>query len=209
MLAMSDETKITEIQNTEEQTPAAGQDDQPSSLESEIASLRQQLETKDQEAKSNHDRFLRQVAELENFKKRMARERDEAIRFANEALIKELLPVVDNLERAVAHAVGGGNGKLLVEGVEMVLRGFLDVLGKYGVSPLEAVGQTFDPSRHEAMAQVESDSQAPNTIVAEHQRGYLLHQRLLRPALVTVSKSSKTNEKKNEDDEVEKGPSDD
>jgi molecular chaperone GrpE len=209
MLAMSDETKITEIQNTEEQTPAAGQDDQPSSLESEIASLRQQLETKDQEAKSNHDRFLRQVAELENFKKRMAREREEAIRFANEALIKELLPVVDNLERAVAHAVGGGDGKPLVEGVEMVLRGFLDVLGKYGVSPLEAVGQTFDPSRHEAMAQVESDSQAPNTIVAEHQRGYLLHQRLLRPALVTVSKSSKSNEKKNEDDEVEKGPSDD
>jgi molecular chaperone GrpE len=209
MLAMSDETKSMESQNVEDQQPSTGQNDQLSSLESEITILRQQLESKDQEAKSNHDRFLRQVAELENFKKRMMRERDEAIRFANEALIKDLLPVVDNLERAVAHAADGGNGQPLVEGVELVLRGFLDVLGKYGVSPLDAVGQAFDPSRHEAMAQVDSDSQAPNTIVAEHQRGYIFHQRLLRPALVTVAKSSKTNEKKNEDNEVEKGPGDD
>jgi molecular chaperone GrpE len=190
-------------------TPAAGQDDSTTSLESEITNLRQQLEAKELEAKTSYDRFVRQAAELENFKKRTTRDRDEAIRFANEVLIKDLLPVVDNLERAVAHAPGGGNGEPLVEGVEMVLRGFLDALGKHGVSPVDSVGKSFDPSRHEAMAQVESETDEPNTIVAEHQKGYLFHERLLRPALVSVAKASKTNEKKNDGSKVENDPSDD
>jgi molecular chaperone GrpE len=206
---MSDESKSTELETATDATPAAGQDDSTTSLESEITNLRQQLEAKEIEAKTNHDRFVRQAAELENFKKRTTRERDEAIRFANEVLIRDLLPVVDNLERAVAHAPGGGNGKPLVEGVEMVLRGFLDALAKHGVSPVASVGESFDPSRHEAMAQVESETDEPNTIVAEHQKGFLFRERLLRPALVTVAKTSKTNEKKNDGSKVENDPSDD
>src|SRR6185369_5793617 len=126
------------------------------STSAEIENLRQALAAKELEAKTNYDRFLRQVADLENFKKRSAREREDISRFANEALIKDLLDVVDNLERAVAHAAGGGNGKPLVEGVEMVLRGLLDVLVKHGVSPISAQGQPFDPTKHEAMSQVES-----------------------------------------------------
>ncbi|HEY5544301.1 MAG TPA: nucleotide exchange factor GrpE [Candidatus Binatia bacterium] len=176
---------------------------------SDLNNLKQELAAKELEAKSNYDRFLRQVAELDNFKKRTARERDDAIRFANEAMIKDLLPVVDNLERAVAHAAGGGNGKPIVEGVEMVLKGLLDVLAKHGVTQISALGQSFDPSKHEAMAQVESESHEPNAVVDELHKGYMLRDRLLRPALVSVAKAPETREKKNGDSKVENDPSDD
>jgi molecular chaperone GrpE len=175
----------------------------------EIAELKQQLEAKELEAKNNYDRFLRQAAELDNFKKRTAREREEAVRFANEALVKDLLPVVDNLERAIAHASGGGNGKPLVEGVEMVLRGLLDVLSKHGITQVSAVGQAFDPAKHEAMAQVETKAHEPNTVVEEVHKGYMLRDRLLRPALVSVAKAIKSQEKKNDESKVENDPSDD
>ena len=165
---------------------------------SEIERLRQQLESKELEAKENYDRFLRQVADLENLKKRMAREKGEAVRYANEALVRDLLPVLDNLERAVEHAKGGGNGKPLVDGVEMVLKGFLDVLGKHGVIQVTAKGESFDPEKHEAIAQVESEEYEPNTVVEEHHKGYYLLDRLLRPALVSVAKAPETKEKKTE-----------
>ena len=207
---MSDETKkIHDGTNRDEQ--AAGDLPLENSVpqESEIKKLRQELEAKDEEAKSNHDRFIRQVAELENFKKRSAREKDDGIRFANETLIRDLLPVIDNLERAVSHAQGGGNGKPLVEGVEMVLKGLLDVLTKHGVAQITALGQPFDPGKHEAMAQVESDNHQPNTVIEEHHKGYVLKDRLLRPALVSVAISLKTREKKNGGAKVENGPTDD
>ena len=153
--------------------------------------------------------MLRQAAELENYKKRSGRERDEAIRYANESLLKDLLPVVDNLERAIAHASGGGNGKPLVEGVEMVLRGLADVLAKHGAMPILAQGQPFDPTKHEAMTQVETDDHEPNSVVEELHKGYMLRDRLLRPALVSVAKAVKTREKKNPESKVENGQSDD
>jgi molecular chaperone GrpE len=189
----------------EESTTEQNTDEVITALRSELATLRQQLEAKEQEAKNNYDRLLRQAAELDNFKKRSAREREESVRFANESLIRDLLPVVDNLERAMVHAQGGGNGKPLVEGVEMVVRGILDVFNKYGVTRIEAIGQPFDPVKHEAMAQVESDEHEPNTVVEEHHKGYLLHSRLLRPALVSVAKRGK----KNGLSEVENGSLDD
>ena len=179
------------------------------SPDSEVKRLRQELEAKSEEAKNNYDRFVRQAAELENFKKRAAREKEDAVRFANESLVKDLLPVIDNLERAVAHAQGGGNGKPLVEGVEMVLKGLLDVLGKHGVAQISAVGQPFDPGKHEAMAQVETEEHAPNTVIEEHHKGYMLKDRLLRPALVTVAMLLKTREKKNAGSKVENGRTDD
>jgi molecular chaperone GrpE len=175
---------------------------------SETELLRQQLRLKEEEAKNQYDRFIRQTAEIENFKKRALRDKEDAIRYANETLVKELLPIVDNLERAVAHAKDGGDGASLVEGVEMILRGLFDALGRYGVSQISAVGQPFDPQLHEAMAQVETDSDAPNTVLEEHQKGYLLKDRLLRPALVTVAKGSKSNEKKNHNGPVENTPTD-
>ena len=183
--------------------------DSPPARQDELAELRDKLQAKEKESKENYQRYLRQVAEVDNFKKRVNREKEDAIRYANENLIKDILPVIDNLERAIAHAQGGGNGKPLVEGVEMVLRGLLDVFSKHGVVQVPAVGAVFDPGKHEAMAQVESSEYEPNTIIDEHHKGYLFRDRLLRPALVTVAKAPQQKDGKNGQSEVEKAPPDD
>lgn len=210
---MTEETKLNVEETVESQLGGESAPidnvDSPDASPAELANLRQQLAAKEQEAKDIYDRYLRQVAETENFKKRNARERDDAIRFANEMLLKDLLPVIDNLERAIAHAASGENGKPLVEGVEMVLKGFLDVLSKFGVSQIIAVGQPFDPSKHEAIAQVVSDSHDPNVVIEELHRGYMFRDRLLRAALVSVAKAPETKEKKNDIGQVENNTSDD
>src|SRR5262245_30112307 len=166
---MADEKEKDQIEKIDAQANADGVDPTVGDAQStavdpatEVATLREQLQAKEKECNENYDRYLRQVAELENFRKRANRDTEEAIRFANERLVKDLLALIDSLERAVAHAKGGGNGKPLVEGVEMVLRGFFDTLGKYGVVPIVAVGQRFDPEKHEAMAQIESGNYEPN-----------------------------------------------
>ena len=208
---MADEKEKIDAQATTDGLDPSVSDAQSTALDqaAELAKLRENLQAKEKEANENYDRYVRQVAELENFRKRANRERDEAIRFANEALVKDLLPVIDNLERAVAHAKDGGNGKPLVEGVEMVLRGFFDTLAKHGVVPIAAVGQRFDPEKHEAMAQIESGTYEPDTVVEEYHKGYLLRDRLLRPALVSVAKTPKSQGKKNNGSEVENEPDDD
>jgi molecular chaperone GrpE len=157
--------------------------------EDEKTALLAKLNKKEAEAKANYELFIRERAEVENFKRRMQREQVESFRFANEPLIRDLLPVLDNLERAVTHAQGGGNGQPLVEGVTLVVRSFLDTLEKHGVSRASAKGEAFDPTKHEAMAQVESLEVTPNTVVDEYCPAYFLHGRLLRPALVTVAKT--------------------
>jgi molecular chaperone GrpE len=207
---MTDETKIigSEFDAEQQATESVPLENQAPG-EAELASLREQLEAKEQEAKNNYDRYVRQVAEAENFKKRNARERDDAIRFANEALLKDLLPIIDNLERAIAHAAGSNDGSSLVAGVEMILKGFLDVLNKFGACQISAVGQPFDPAKHEAMAQVETVEHPPNVVMNELHRGYMFRDRLLRPTLVSVSKAPETKEKKNDGDQVENGSSDD
>jgi len=134
------------------------------------------------------DRWLRERAELENYKRRMTREKSEALRFGSESLLKDLIPVIDNLHRALDHARGSREVEPIVTGIELVLRGFDEVLERHGVRVVEAHGTPFDPNRHEAVGHVESDA-PPNTVIAEHQRGYVLHDRLLRPAMVTVGKA--------------------
>ena len=206
---MADEmSKPEEQTDTNEENPEVDQEI-VADREGAIAELRLQLNAKEEEAKNNYDRYIRQVAELDNFKKRTARDREESARYANETLVKDLLPVIDNLERAIAHASSGGNGKPLVEGVDMVLKGFLDTLAKHGVQPVAAVGLAFDPAQHEALAQVECAEYQPNTVIEEHHRGYLMRDRLLRPALVTVSKASISQEKKIDGTEVENDQADD
>ena len=150
-------------------------------LEAEVAAARD-------EARQNHERWLRERADLENLKKRAARERAETIKFANEQVLKDLLPIVDNLERAIEHARGGGDGQPLAEGVALILKSLLDVLDRHGVTRIAAKGVAFDPTQHEAMAHVESQAHEPNVVVEEHQPGYRLNERLLRPALVSVAK---------------------
>jgi len=163
--------------------PAAASEN--AQLRQQVEQLRRQLDEAEQGARKAQDLFIRERAELENFKKRMQRELGESLRFASEPLIRDLLPVVDNLERAVEH--GGANDESLLEGVRMVLKALLDILARHGVKRIEARGQAFDPTLHQAMAQVESAEHEPNRVVEQHHSGYLLHERLLRPALVTVN----------------------
>jgi molecular chaperone GrpE len=159
----------------------------PESPEDIIARLRQELETARAEAVQHYDRFLRERAELENFKKRMQREKTEALRFAAEGLIRDLLPLLDNLQRAIDHAASGGNGQPLVEGVRLAFQGALDALERHGVTRIEAVGKPFDPTVHEAIVQIPDPTREPNHVVEQFRPGYFLHERLLRPAQVSVA----------------------
>lgn len=158
--------------------------------DSMIEKLQAQIADKDRELAELKDRYLRVLAENENVRKRIRQQSEEAIRIQRENLLRELLPVVDNLERAVDAARGGGNGKPIVEGVEMVLRSLLDFLKTQGVTQLTSVGQPFDPLRHEAVDQIESSRHPPNTVVNEFHRGYQIGDRLLRPARVAVAKGA-------------------
>jgi molecular chaperone GrpE len=162
--------------------------DPPEPREDRVAALEAELEAAREEARQANERAMRERADAENVKKRASREQGEAVRYGTERLVRDLLPVVDNLERAVQAAQGGGNGAPLVEGVTLVLKALLDVLGRHGVTRVEAEGTRFDPAHHEAVAHVESAQHEPNAVMQEHQPGYRLHDRLLRPALVTVSK---------------------
>lgn len=174
-----------------EPSPEELQAEAPSAEESgEAVELARALDECRQEARRNHDLYLRMAADLDNFRKRAQREREDLAKFANEKILREILPVMDNLERAVEHArQEGGDNQGLFEGVEMTLNQFGKVLEKFGVAPIESVGKAFDPARHEAMGQVESAEHPANTVAQELQKGYVLHERLLRPALVMVTKT--------------------
>lgn len=156
----------------------------------EMAQLQRQLEEKTKEAQKNYDRYLRLAAEMENLKKRAEREKADLLQFANENLIKELLPVVDNLELALQHGRQAETPAPFLEGLEMVHQGFLKALARFGVTPLEAVGQAFDPAFHNAVMQ-EAAPEAPDcSVLKELQKGYLINQRLLRPAMVVVARNT-------------------
>ena len=155
----------------------------------EIEELKKRLEEKEKEAKENFDRFLRMAADLENYKKRTAREKEDWMKFANEDLIKSILPFIDNLERAVNNAEKVVGTEVLTEGIKLTLQQILQTLNRFGLAPFDSVGMPFDPARHEAMLVVETDQHEPDQVVEEFQKGYLLNERLLRPATVSVSKS--------------------
>ena len=138
------------------------------------------------EAKEYQDKYLRLYADTENYKKRMQREAVESRKFNNEAIIKELLPVLDNLERALSHA--GDSGEGIVDGVKMVRKQLADCLTRFGVTEVNNPGGKFDPNVEQAIAQVESEDHESGTVVDVVQKGYLLNERLLRPAMVTVAK---------------------
>ena len=156
--------------------------------EKEIEELKKKLEEKEKEFKEHHDRLLRLAADFENYKKRAAREKEDWTKFANEDLIKAILPFIDNLERAVNHAQKVADTGVLIEGVRLTLQQLLQALNKFGLSSFESVGKPFDPAMHEAMLVVETNQHEPNQVVEEFQKGYLLKNRLLRPATVSVSK---------------------
>jgi molecular chaperone GrpE len=162
----------------------------PEELPTDPEELKNLLVQKTQEAKENYDRFLRLAAELENLKKRQEREISEVRQFANENLIKELLPVLDNLERALEHGRQTEAPEALTDGLELVNQDFLKVLSRFGVTPLDSVGERFNPAYHHAVMEEETPEVEDQTVRQELQKGYLLQGRLLRPAMVVVSRNT-------------------
>ncbi len=179
-----------------EESAQLAADDQDSANATDPAATEQtlegQLEAARQEARDNYDRVLRVTAEFENYKKRAQREMQEFRKYANESLVKALLPVVDNLERAICSAREVDNQKTdqtcVLDGVEMIRNELLKVLEGFNVTPIEALGQPFDPSYHQAVMQEKVTDPPDNTVLQEFQKGYLMHERLLRPSMVVVSK---------------------
>ncbi|MGZ6142968.1 MAG: nucleotide exchange factor GrpE [Myxococcales bacterium] len=188
--AVAEERAVPE--QPDEATPAAPED--PEKLKARVGLLEAQLEESFKRArdtgerlKDTHERLLRSAAEFENFKKRATKEKEDASKFGTERLLKDFLPVMDNLERALDHAEQH-DLKQVIEGVRLVQKLFESTLAKHGVVGFSAVGQPFDPTFHEALMQQESD-EPPNTVVSEMARGYKLHDRLVRPAAVVVAKA--------------------
>jgi len=168
----------------------------PDPANDEVATLKAQLElsmAKGRElmgkVKDEHEKMLRAIADLENYKKRALKEKEDVQKFGSEKLLKDFLPVVDNFDRALEHARSSGDIESLKKGVEMIRKLFEDTLGKHGVRSFSTKGQPFDPNKHEAMSAAETDEMPPNHVHSEYLRGFMLNDRLVRPALVVVSKA--------------------
>ena len=160
-------------------------------VEEELARVKDQLKRVDAARADNNDKFMRTLAELENFRKRAAKERQEIQRFGHENLARELLGVIDNFERAL-QSLPGGEGldpqvKSFVDGIRMTHMQLVQALARFEVKPFTSKGGKFDPTRHQAMSRVPTADAEPDTIVDEMQKGYTLYDRLLRPAMVAVA----------------------
>ena len=175
-----------DVQKKEETREALPSETSEETKNEDLASL---LKVKEEELQKEHDRLLRALAEHENYKKRMARERADFLKFGNESLMKELLPILDNLELSLEHARNTTSANAITEGIELVKKEFLRKLEKYGLSAISARGEKFDPNRHEAAVQIETTEHPEDTVVDEFQKGYFIHDRLLRPARVSVAKA--------------------
>jgi molecular chaperone GrpE len=152
-----------------------------------VEGVEAELEAQRAETEKFRDLYLRERAEFENYKKRIHRDHAEAVRYAASHLTRDLADVIDNLERAVEHAQGGGNGQPLVDGVRLVLQGALDVLAWHGITRINATGEAFDPKRHEAVASEHVPRHRAQSGRAAVPPGYALHDRVVRPAKVSVS----------------------
>jgi molecular chaperone GrpE len=168
------------MSESHETGPAPAEDGTTASPAAQLDELRRQLDDK-------QDRLLRALAEADNIRRRAQRDRDDYVKYANESLVRDLIPVLDNLDRALESARATAGAGSVVTGVELIQRELLRVLERSGVTRYSAVGQPFDPTRHEAIARVVSAEAAPDTVVNETAPGYLLNGRVLRPAMVAVA----------------------
>jgi len=179
-----------------EQTPSSAEGDELSPAGDEAVtsgdaerSVKDQIDALRAERDALHDQRLRAQAELENFRKRARKETEQTQRYGELPLVRDLLPGLDNLRRTLAAAEESHNVDQLIEGVRMVLKQFEDILARHAVVPIEAVGQPFDPNRHEAVQQLPSAGHPSMTVLQELERGYTLHDRVVRPGKVIVSSS--------------------
>ncbi|MDE3272937.1 nucleotide exchange factor GrpE [Pseudoalteromonas sp. SSM20] len=180
-----------EAQENLEQVAEELQGGEELSAEAEIAVLNAELEAAKQTIEEQKDSVIRAAAEVENMRRRAAQDVEKAHKFALEKFANELLPVLDNLERAIEFADKENDAvKSVIEGVEMTAKSFVDAVAKFGVEVVSPQGEAFNPEFHQAMSIQPSADVAPNTVIAVMQKGYLLNGRLLRPAMVMVSKAA-------------------
>ena len=167
---------------------SSSDEDVHKAVSAQNAELKEELARKEKESTDNYDKYLRAVADLDNYKKRAIRDKADIIKYGNEDVIKDILPFVDSLDRASEHA-DSSNVQAFKEGIKLIQEQLLSCLKKHGVEKIDSVGLDFDPNFHEAMMQVESEEHAENKVVNEVQKGYLLNGRLLRPSKVCVCKN--------------------
>ena len=179
-----------EVEETEQETLGTSNEEESKVEEKKeltpMEQLQEQIRLKDEEIANQKDTFLREKAELENFKKRLTKEKDDFVQFANERLLQELIQIEDNLERALE--VPNATLESLKEGVEMIQKQFSTFLKNQKVEPIEAIGKAFDPNLHEVLNQQESEEHEENTVIEEYSKGYTLNGRILRPTKVVISK---------------------
>ncbi|MDO8519679.1 MAG: nucleotide exchange factor GrpE [Deltaproteobacteria bacterium] len=172
----------------------------PSEAEkAEIDKLKEELQKKGEETKESQEKYLRTLAEFENSRKRMEREKDDLVKYGLQKYVKEMLSVLDHLEMTLAHADEAKINDPLVEGVRLVVKEFLGVLEKFGLKEITGEGRPFDPHRQEAIGQIETADTAAGCVVTVHRKGFILYDRVIRPALVTVAKEPVENDKGEED----------
>jgi len=159
-------------------------------LETKIAQNEEALKQTQDKANENNDKFIRLYAEFDNFRKRINREKEEHTRYAHEQVVKDLLPIMDDLDRALTHAQSTSEVPALIQGVEMVKKHMSSALEKYGLKSFDSLGEPFDPHVHEAVAHQESPDYPPDVVINEYRKGYTLHDKLVRPAMVAVSKKA-------------------
>lgn len=164
-----------------------GLDEHSSASEAAGSTAQDELALKTEECTALNNKYLRLAAEFENYKRLTQRDQREQIRFGNEQLLKELLPAVDNMDRAIKAARTNGGDSALIQGVELTLKQLSGTLAKFGVQAIETVGQDFDPSAHQAVSYGPSNDVPANKVLDEFQKGYRLHDRILRAAMVSVS----------------------
>jgi molecular chaperone GrpE len=175
------------IENLGTSSPNNGSSTEETGNTNLVAELQLALAAKAEELAGLNDKYLRLAAEFDNYKRLAQRDQRDQIRFGNEHLLKELLPVVDNLERAIKSSREGASSDALIQGVDLTLKQLTGALARFSVVPVETIGRPFDPATHQAVTSVASDSIPKQHVVDEFQRGYLLHDRILRPAMVSVS----------------------
>ena len=173
---------------SEEQSPEILSADMSSPDEN--VSLADQLAAAQAERDDNYQKYVRALADMDTYRRRVMKEREEDRRFAPLPLVKDLLPNLDNLRRAIDAAKTANSIEDLSKGVDMVLKQVDETLAKHGASPITSVGQPFDPNLHEAVAQAPSANHPPMTVLQEFERGYVLHDRVIRPSKVLVSKEA-------------------
>ncbi len=189
--AQGEDTVLAPLADQPETASADPEEESPENSQGneEVTEASNQLLAKDEELLALNDKYLRLAAEFDNYKRRAQRDQSDTIRFANERLLKDLLPTLDNLERALQAGREQAQIEGLLEGIDLTYKHFLDTLQKMGMKQVASVGEIFDPAKHQAVGQVESLTVPENGIVDEYQKGYFLHDRILRPAMVTVAKA--------------------